>query len=220
MAIPRLSQSLSETEKLCKLAAKGAGMSWGMADEAAVAARWLATFGLPGPKMLADLLQLNNDLATHQLTPDTSSNTWSAAGDRMCPIITGSALNDAAHTLLSNEVLEFHNLTQPLLLLPFAASSALILGQSIALEWQGARLITDGKTIVIEGLAMDIEAPCMSLVKCSLTSIQSGTLATHSRAIIDSRSRSVLSGFAQTTYAPATQESRMKGAGSGANDND
>ncbi|MEF9603350.1 DUF3726 domain-containing protein, partial [Paracoccus sp. PXZ] len=40
--------SRNETEALCLKAARGAGMSWGLAEEAAFAAGWLGAHGIDG----------------------------------------------------------------------------------------------------------------------------------------------------------------------------
>ena len=45
--------SLNEIETLSRKAARGAGLSWGLAEEAGKATRWLAAAGLPGPQVLA-----------------------------------------------------------------------------------------------------------------------------------------------------------------------
>ncbi|MGC1487905.1 MAG: DUF3726 domain-containing protein, partial [Albidovulum sp.] len=49
--------SQSEIEALGIKAARGAGYDWGMAEEAGMAARWLAHEGLPGPELLLACLQ-------------------------------------------------------------------------------------------------------------------------------------------------------------------
>ena len=53
--------SLNEIESLALKAARGAGMSWGLAEEAAVAASWLAARSLPWAETLADLLAQQPD---------------------------------------------------------------------------------------------------------------------------------------------------------------
>ena len=40
--------SLNEIEAIGKRAARGAGLPWGLAEEAGKAARWLTARGLPG----------------------------------------------------------------------------------------------------------------------------------------------------------------------------
>lgn len=51
-----LSLSLSELRALITKAARGAGMEWGMAEEAGWAAEWLARRGLPAAEWAADWL--------------------------------------------------------------------------------------------------------------------------------------------------------------------
>ena len=45
--------SLNELDAMARKAARGAGYSWGLAEEAGRATRWLAAAGLPGPMCLA-----------------------------------------------------------------------------------------------------------------------------------------------------------------------
>ncbi len=52
--------SLNEIEALARKAARGGGMSWGLAEEAGKAVRWLSDNGFPGPWLLSKLL-LQND---------------------------------------------------------------------------------------------------------------------------------------------------------------
>ena len=48
--------SLSEIDATCKKAARGSGLSWGYAEEAGKAARWLAAHQLPSTELLAAYL--------------------------------------------------------------------------------------------------------------------------------------------------------------------
>ena len=59
----RLSQN--EIEQLCLKAARGAGMSWGLAEEAGFAAAWLAMRGLHGPGGLLAQLRDSMDRPWH-----------------------------------------------------------------------------------------------------------------------------------------------------------
>ncbi len=51
-----MSWSLNEIEGLARKAARGSGLSWGLAEEAGKATRWLCAAGLPGADALAGLL--------------------------------------------------------------------------------------------------------------------------------------------------------------------
>lgn len=68
--------SLSELRALITKAARGAGMEWGLAEEAGWAAEWLARRGLPAGTWAADLLA-----------------GWN--GGAACPVAQGTALADA-----------------------------------------------------------------------------------------------------------------------------
>lgn len=92
-----MSWSLIEVEALSKKAAKGSGYSWGEAEDAAKAVRWLEAHGLGGAKALAAHL--------------------SGTGSGACPIKAGIALSDGVATI---DDIDLGALDQPLLLLPFA----------------------------------------------------------------------------------------------------
>jgi hypothetical protein len=61
--------SLNEVEAMGKRAARGAGLDWGIAEEAGKAARWLTARGLPGPELLAELLTRNEGKSYEELAP-------------------------------------------------------------------------------------------------------------------------------------------------------
>lgn len=92
-----MSWSLVEVEALAKKAAKGAGYSWGEAEDAARAVRWLEARGLGGAAALAAHL--------------------SGSGKGACPIKVGIAVCDG---MRQAEDVDLTTLDQPVLLLPFA----------------------------------------------------------------------------------------------------
>ena len=52
--------SLAEIDALSRKACRGAGYSWGLAEDAGKAVRWLTAYGLPGAETLSELLQVNS----------------------------------------------------------------------------------------------------------------------------------------------------------------
>lgn len=74
------SLSLSELRALVTKAARGAGMEWGLAEEAGWAAEWLARRGLPAAGWAADML-------------------LARAAGAACPVATGTALADSARAM-------------------------------------------------------------------------------------------------------------------------
>ena len=129
--------SLTETEALAVKAARGAGYSWGMAEEAGFATRWLCAQGLPGTALL--LGQLASTIAADwaSIAPQTRNRIWAtASGTPLCPLATGAALCDAA-TLPAGPAsapITLHNMAFPGLLLPFLSGVAAQLSAALLLQ--------------------------------------------------------------------------------------
>ena len=186
-----MSWSLGEIEALAIKAARGAGWPWGLAEEAGWAVRWLEARGLPGVQTLADCLSDGSDSDT---------------------IARGAYLRDQGHI----EVPEVLNrVAHPLLLLAFLGSSCrpecglmvVLDGHAVSVGQGG---VTGGQdlprqaNVTIEGWTGPIAAkPHRSRVEHACP-----------------EALEILHRFAAQTYAPATEESRARGAGSGLNDND
>ncbi|WP_443692938.1 DUF3726 domain-containing protein [Pseudomonas protegens] len=132
--------SLNEIESLCKKAARGAGLSWGLAEEAGKAARWLSAHGLDGPGVLATQLRQNDGCAYQQLAPDVSAEPWQVPGHALCPLIAGATLSDHSYLLRNNGRIELRQVAHPQLLLPFASATARQLGLWLELSWNGCCL--------------------------------------------------------------------------------
>lgn len=208
-----LSLSLNEAEALAKKAARGAGYPWGLAEEAGRAVGWLEARGLPGCGALAALLSGGGDATP----PVIGGSVWRPAAGALCPIATGAALSDRAG-LPGGVPLEIGPIREVLLIVPFAAATAAARagGGTITLTWAGGAAVTDGvdaevtgpATVCCERLAVTVGGRIDTPAQC------------RSRACPSQRDFDALSRFAGLTYAPATEESRAKGAGAGASDND
>lgn len=118
--------SLSEISALSWRALRGAGRTWGEAEEGAEATCWLARAGLDWVASLTDLLC--NPL---------SDMRHSAA---LCPLRTGMMLADFAGLPDGpGRDAEFRIQCAPEYLLPFLARVVAQTGQGLAVEWDGAR---------------------------------------------------------------------------------
>jgi hypothetical protein len=203
-----MSWSLGETAALALKAARGAGLSWGMAEEAAGAVFWLHQRGLPGISALCGYL----DVCGHDRTGE----------DALCPLETGSALSDGTRPCPVNadDQLDLGLVKAPLLMLPFVATippgtvwlTAQGFGNDVPCStdappdhWQSGWLrgtafcqLTLGATVQIDqGRASQTRLP--DQFACCVER---------------------LTGYAHRTYAPATSQSRLAGAGAGLTDND
>lgn len=208
--------SLGEIDALCLKAARGAGFSWGMAQEAGRAARMLAAWKLPGPEALA--AHLNEiDGAVDQHAPVRDGKGWSCAAGAHCPISLGAALADFAH-VLSDRPTILGAVHRPLLLPPFLRAVA---------EQRMARVVLQGGSdrLNVGPLGPEGRPDAPSRwhdVRIFLAPLgdPSGPVITTAPYPIDSETLAALTDLAHRTYVPATEESRRSGAGAGPTDND
>ncbi|EAQ25540.1 DUF3726 domain-containing protein [Roseovarius sp. 217] len=125
--------SLSEIAALSWRAIRGAGRTWGEAEDGAEAAKWLARAGLDWAHALTGILSL----------PAASAG---------CPLRAGMALSDFAD--LPNGAAQsaqlLSDIYHPLFLLPFTAQVAARSRQVMQLDWNGAsaRLAPDAAPVL------------------------------------------------------------------------
>lgn len=206
--------SLNEVDALAKKATRGAGYPWGHAEEAGKAVRWLCQNGVDGCAILARTLAHFDGRDGASGTPDVTQTPWQSPGDTLCPIIAGTALSDMAPALRDGAI-RVNAVVEPALLLPFAAAAALMLDHPVRVECNGATATTDGKRLAQDG-AFDAAGP----VSVFLAEAIDQPAPQQTRASPDPATFAALNRFAHRTYAPATEASRLKGAGAGTNDND
>ena len=212
--------SLNETQSLAVKAAKGAGMSWGMAQEAGSAVRYLSKFGLPGADALVNLLhQYDRGNALSEIL-DCSGNNWHGATGSLCPCVVGAALCDQSHSFNGAPEITLQNVAQPLLLIPFVARLAKEKETVIGLAWAGGECVVSAEGVIIQGPKTKLLCENAESVTCFVTSTGVNEIHQQSRADVSQEIYSGLLAFAHRTYAPATEESRQKGAGAGVTDND
>ncbi len=213
--------SLGEVEAMARKAARGAGLSWGMAEEAGWAARWLCAAGLDGCAALATALaalELSDPAAR---APAGLGSPWRAPSGELCALHAGALLSDAA-TFWAEEGVEMEAVAAPLLLLPFAAGAARCLRRPVALRWPETEALTDGTALELRG-PPPAPAAAASRLRVAVAG-PAGRIATscrrRTRAAPDGDDWAFLEALAARTYAPATEASRLKGAGAGLSDND
>ncbi len=216
-----MSHSLNEIASRAKYAARGAGLSWGMAEEAARATRWLASHDLAGPALLSELLHQNDGVPHTQVAPVSLDGEWQARSGTLCPIAAGAALNDCADQLADGQPVTMTDVAYPLLILPFAAWASIHLKQPVRVSWQNVQIDTDGDGIWLSDPASQLNVAQVAALRCERGPQredapkrpgQRGTVLPDTWARLDA--------FAQRTYAPATEASRLLGAGAGLSDND
>ena len=207
--------SLNEIEALSRKAARGGGMSWGLAEETGKAVRWLSHYGLPGSGLLAELLRRNDGTPYRDLAPERSGEVLRALSGPLCPIIAGALICDRADDLKQGAALRLEEVALPLLLAPFASEAARAAKVSVALTWPGMSLLLDGGAPRLDGddAALHV-AKAGSVALSPADPRMAGVVRTHSGCQVTAETYRTLESFAYRTYAPATEASRA-GAGAG-----
>jgi hypothetical protein len=213
-----MTHSLNEIEALAKKATRGGGYDWGIAEEIGKAVRWLASHGLPGAEALAAHL----DPQSHDGPPQALDGDWSSATGALCPLTAGVTLNDCTDLLTAGHGQKMKNVTQPLLVVPFAAWAALHIKAPVTVVWDGVRATTNGYDLHIDGSEDDLSTPQTGVLECFIARDSQALAAPGLRGNVGPDVWAELNTFAQRTYAPATEASRLLGAGAGAgvSDND
>lgn len=218
-----MSWSLNEIESLARKAARGAGLSWGLAEEAGKATRWLTAAGLPGPEALADLLTRNDGADYDMLCPvEAREAHWSAKGGTLCPLVAGAALCDRAEALAAGDNMTLGQTASPMLLLPYLAAAAQLAGRGLRVSWGELTVTLAGDMHLQPANANALHAPLADSVRieCTGTRLADAPPPAKGRGQMPPDVQQRLNAFAQRTYAPATEASRLAGAGAGLTDND
>jgi len=211
--------SLNEAAVMATKAASGAGRPWGLAQEAGQAMAALEAMRLPGAASLLGLLLETDKTPCEKMRPISTRGSILQGKGPMCPILVGTyyADSEGCHRRTVNKM---HNVRYPLLLLPFARMP----WDGVQLEWQNTTVIANFREADVKGSGLT--APIGETV--SVAPVDPALLAQSSRAHlyqpgpvdIADEIWEGLSAFAHRTYVPASEASRLKGAGAGLTDND
>lgn len=198
-----MSWSLGEIRALSVKAARGSGMDWGIAEEAGFVVQWLEEHGLNGVRALAQYLS--------RVRMDEKYN------DEHCPLILGCLVSDMNNW----EILQGKNCYEPMLLIPFLSN--VVKDQSLSLSWVDANALISGNGIKTDDIESLVSRPSDSKQRLHIE------LGETSHEVLSNKTRvseneasyvAILNALAHKVYAPATEASRLSGAGAGLNDND
>lgn len=222
--------TLNELESLAKRALAGRGAPPGLDEDGAAATAWLEARGLPAlPALLAQLAQL--DRMTAVLGPLPGEGARRDAGGRSAVLLCG-ALVDLAVLQASAGPLTVANLRDPLFLLPLAERRRRA-GWRFRIAWgpgQGARIEDDGVSLLDPGAELATpEAVTVSIACRQAAPAEApprGPLEAHRRRTL-ARGLAVEDGLwrrlqrhGASGLVPASAESRRRGAGAAASDNE
>ncbi|KZM50398.1 hypothetical protein OA90_09915 [Labrenzia sp. OB1] len=216
------SLSRNEVASLCMKAARGAGLSWGLAEEAGFAAEWLVHHGIDGPSHLYAHLDQAQGRAWCDLCPTVTPGEWRApAGYALCPIALGATLCDYAglpEGIKVGSSLKIGTVDHPVLLIPFLAGIAVSNDILFDIEWAGGTASLEGGH---EALMQAVSVLGGQRVPIKLTArFGKPQAAKGGKALsISAETIAALNSLAMRTTVPSSESSRA-GAGSTTTDND
>ena len=223
--------ALGEIDALCKKAARGAGFSWGMAEEIGQATRWLSAYNLPSGILLVKILQAvdGHYLQTHKpniRTEDERNYALTADGNALCPLMAGVALSDFIFVLKTGGTFRTGKIAYPLFTLPFLGRAAESLQINIEVSFDDKIFILTPNGIAMENISpQDNESLSLTSTEnlsCQLSDKKPTDILSPSLKAcqISPDAWKILTHFYMKTTVPESEISKLTGAGAGLNDND
>lgn len=215
--------SLNEFEALVRKAARGAGLSWGLAEEAGWCARALAAKSQNVVPTFIEVLEAHRagDL-TDRI--DALGRHWRPADHRpISPLVLGPALADHALLLRDGGLRVEGPVSAPLLLLPFLASVARRLDQPLHATTDAVRFVSPpGNWPLVISELMPVQATGYLELALSPRAPQAAqpVLEPAGPVPVPADLIARLEALAALTYVPSSEKSRSTGAGAGLSDND
>ena len=214
--------SLNEIRALATGAARGAGLPWGVADEAGRAARWLEARGLAGLSALDGALERLSETDWRRCVPVPEGAVWRAESGEIDGLLAGMTLADRAGGPLpfsGGSALVLAGVSRPLLAVPFLASVAGACGARLAVS-VGARTPAIGigpqsageSCRALEGMAL---AEAVRIEKAGDGPMPPHLLCLDGSIPVDTEVYARLARRAALTHVPESAESRERGAGAG-----
>jgi hypothetical protein len=213
--------SLNEIDALVRKAARGAGLSWGLAEEAGRCARKLAGGELACLPLVTETLeaQRGGRLARRIVK---EGQAWRAA-DKLPfdPLILGPSLADHAFLLKEGPLAVEGPIAAPFLLLPFLSAAASRFGTAVRISTdRGEFVLAPDTAVVASPNALARPARRLRLSLAPDTAGGTRRPAPVHPVYLPPALKDRLEALAAVTYVPSSERSRATGAGAGLNDND
>lgn len=213
--IDAMRPSRNEMETLARRASRGAGLSWGLAEDAGHVTRWLLEAGLPGPQMLIERLERLDGLALTELGPSSVAGaSWISSSGLLCPIIVGALIADRPDLLRRAGGVSLQGVVCPVLIIPALVRAACHLNEWVSVQWQELQLSFDSNSVQSRGNLSAFHDKESSHLTCRIAQSGGSELPMPSeRSWVSRDCHQRLQVMARRTLAPATDLSRQRGAG-------
>ena len=212
--------SLNEIQMLATKAARGAGLPWGLADEAGRAARWLEARGLAGLAALDGALDGLSAPEWRRCFPIPSGSAWRAESEAIDGLLAGMTIADRAgqsRPFAGDGTLILAAVRWPLLAIPFLAGVAQLRGERLTVSFGPDRPVIGIGNEFVSASCRQIE----KLAKVEAIRIERGFVGPMAHRLsrldgsipIDNEVYARLDRRACKTYVPESAESQARGAG-------
>ena len=202
-------KTLSEIDTTSKRATRGAGFSWGIAEEVGKNMRLIELFGLPGVKNLNKFLKDYKEKEFHKIT--LISDTNNANKYPFCPIILGTNFIDQVNLLDKKINIEVSNVAFPILFLPFVSRASEIIGKKIFLKFEEKEFLLNlNQSIFSNYLKNEILEVC-SKISISFVENQNS---------FNENEWKELYKLSEDTFVEESESLKIGAAGAGLTDND
>ena len=202
-------KTLSEIDTTSKRAARGAGFSWGIAEEVGKNMRLLELFGLPGIKNLNQFLKDYKKKKFQKVT--LISDTNNANKYPFCPIILGVNFIDQVNLLDKKINIQISNVAFPLLFLPFVSRASEMIGKRIFLKIEEKEFLLNlNQSIYSNYLKNEILEVCNTI---NISFIENSNS-------FDENEWKELYKLSEDTFVEESESLKISGAGAGLTDND
>jgi hypothetical protein len=213
--------SLNEIDAAFRRAARGVGFHWGLADEVGRAARWLAARRIAAPDIVLSALEAHEGRPISAMNPIESKGVWQASGGILSPILAGARFSDEAG-VIGNAGLVLTFVLYPVVLLPWVAWTAHATGQAFEVLWPDARIRALPGGVDLAGRDA---ANCREAANVNIGIIDAALPgdACHEHRFgveVEPSTWSRLLQVAHRSFVPASERSRLTGAGAGLSDNE
>jgi len=202
-------KTLSEIDTTSKRATRGAGFSWGVAEEVGKNMRLLELFGLSGIKNLNKYLKdyKNKQFQKISLISDINE----ANKYPFCPIILGTNFIDQVKLLDKKNNIQISNVAFPLLFLPFVSRASEIIGKRIFLKIEEKEFLLNlNQSIYSNYLKNEILENCNTV---NISFLENNNL-------FNENEWNELYKLSEDTFVEETESLKIGAAGAGLIDND
>lgn len=214
--------SLNEIEAEVRKAARGVGLSWGLAEDVGRAGRFLARFLPQHLDILADALDsLQSGRHARSLTSDRSG-IHSTQDRPLSPLVLASAIADRVEEIAAGKLAVNGMVAQPCLLLPALVSLAERLKRPVRFEIDGheGAIGRDPSPAFAALAAREIAGAILVSAPPRSGELDPAPEPAQGGAALSDELWRRFTVLAALTYVPASEHSRLAGAGAGLSDND